>query len=193
MGQYWIPLNIDKKEFVLPNTLGTGLKLCEQITNHPGTGAAMLILCAAMPCARGGGDLDLDSNWHGPERKFPKHGTTPGPMPEEYPAIAKRTIGRWAGDRIALVGDYGELGDIQGAKQVNAGRLYSACADEDEFASTLTYYKEKHPNLYPELKKLGRFTDISADVAAVIEHELNGKYVGEGWRDFKFDNKKETA
>lgn len=106
MGQYWLPVNLDKKEFIHPHKLGAGLKLWEQLANHPGTGAALIILTAAMPEPRGGGDLDLEENWHGPERKFPEHSTEPGPMSEDYSTIAKRTIGRWAGDRIALIGDY---------------------------------------------------------------------------------------
>ena len=68
MGQYWIPVNLDKKEFVSPHELGAGMKLWEQLANHPGTGAALIILTAAMPERRGGGDFDLTENWHGPER-----------------------------------------------------------------------------------------------------------------------------
>lgn len=200
MGQYWKIVNLDKKEFVMPHRLGTGLKLWEQLANHPGTGAALVILCAAMPDARGGGDFDLDSNWHGPERdEAMKSGTidgcTPGPMPEEYPAIAKRTIGRWAGDRIALVGDYGERGDIQGAKPMHAGLIYGACLDlEDgdfDFKGACDWYEKEHKELAPEFKRLGQFKDVSDDVAAVIEHELQGKYVGDGWRSFKYDHAKE--
>lgn len=195
MGQYWKIVNLDKKEFVMPHKLGTGLKLWEQLANHPGSGAALIILCAAMPDARGGGDFDLDSNWHGPERTFPEHNVTPGPMPEEYPVVAKRTIGRWAGDRIALVGDYGERGDIQGAKPMHAGLIYGACLDPEDgdFKSALDWQQDNHPDTAPEFKALGQFKDISADVAAVIEHELQGKYTGDGWRTFKYDNEKENA
>jgi len=31
----------------------------------------------------------------------------------------------------------------------------------------------------------GEFKDISDDVCRVIEHELHGRFVGEGWREFK--------
>ena len=67
MGQYWLPVNLDKHEFADPHDLGTGLKLWEQLGNS-GVGQALVILMAAMPEPRGGGDLDLDENWHGPER-----------------------------------------------------------------------------------------------------------------------------
>ncbi|MCA1571341.1 MAG: hypothetical protein LC798_13675 [Chloroflexi bacterium] len=164
MGQYWQPVNLDKKEYVSPHRLGSGLKLWEQLAAHPGTGAALTILCAAMPEARGGGDFDLDENWHGPERKFPEHSITPGPMPEAYAAIARRTIGRWAGDRIALVGDYAEPGDVPGYED-DASLIYGLC--------------------YPEQEDGGEpWTDVTDDVAAVIEHELGGHFVGQGWRSF---------
>ena len=68
MGQYWTAINLDKKERISAHKLGCGLKLWEQLANHPGTGAALIILCAAQPESRGGGDLDMDENWHGPER-----------------------------------------------------------------------------------------------------------------------------
>ncbi len=56
MGQYWIPVNLDKHEYIHPHKLGSGLKLGEQIGTHPGTAAALVALLAAMPYRRGGGD-----------------------------------------------------------------------------------------------------------------------------------------
>jgi hypothetical protein len=163
MGQYWVVVNLDKREYVLPHTLGVGLKLWEQLAGHPGTGTALLILCAAMPDARGGGDFDIDENWHGPERTFPEHNTSPGPMPEEYPAIAARTIGRWAGNRIALIGDYAEPTDLKtNPGEPTASQIYGLCGEDEEAE--------------------GSWIDVSMDVARVIEHELNGQYIGDGWR-----------
>lgn len=130
MGQYWYPVNLTKKEFIDPHKLGSGLKLWEQLANAPGTGAALVILCAAMPEPRGGGDLE-----------------------------ANKIIGRWAGDRIALVGDYAEDGDIKDAP-IPASEIYDACRE-------------------------GEWLDVSDLVCAVIEHELGGKFSGEGWRDFE--------
>lgn len=167
MGQYWIPVNLDKREFINPHRLGCGLKLWEQLAGT-GIGQALIILTAAMPEARGGGDFDLDQNWHGPERTFPAHDMSPGPMPEEYPAIAKRTIGRWAGDRIAFVGDYAENGDLTPKEgDPPASEIYGLCP----------YPGGEVPD--------GAFRDVTDDVAAVIEHELCGKFVGDGWREFK--------
>jgi len=194
MGQYWIPVNLDKREFVQPHKLGAGLKLWEQVANHPGTGAALLILCAAMPEVRGGGDLDLEENWHGPERIFPEHNCKPGPMPEDYAVIAKRTIGRWAGNRIALIGDYAERSDLPEAD--HADLIYSLCCNGQDRKETITWMEkrilERDPEAAEEAKdqleryqSLKPYRDITNDVAAVIEHELGGKYEGDGWREWK--------
>lgn len=142
MGQYWKAVNLDKKEYINPYRLDSGAKLWEQLAN--GVGDALIILCAAMPEHRGGGDLDLLENWHGTERTFPEHNLGPGPMPNTYPGIASRTIGRWAGDRIALVGDYAKAGDLP--RKYKADKIYEECP--------------------------GTYKDITDDVAAVIEHEL---------------------
>lgn len=175
MGQYWKVVNLDKREFVDPHKLGCGLKLWEQLANHPGTGSALIILCAAMPEPRGGGDFDLDENWHGPERTFPEHNTSPGPMPEDYSAIAARTIGRWAGDRIALVGDYADDSDLPA--EFAASRIYGLCVSPDDM--------KRYPEDYEGVDKNSLYKDVSDDVCVVIEHELNGYFVGHGWRDFQ--------
>jgi len=49
MGQYWKTVSLTKREYVDNYRLACGAKLWEQLANHPGTGAALVILCAAMP------------------------------------------------------------------------------------------------------------------------------------------------
>jgi hypothetical protein len=93
MGQYWYTVNLDKKEFVHPHALDCGLKLGE-ILHTPVVGQALVLLCAAHHEERGGGDIQ------------------PNP-----------TVGRWAGDRIALVGDYAKDDDL--APEHNASTIYS--------------------------------------------------------------------
>lgn len=143
MGQYWKVVNLDKREFIHPHKLGSGLKLWEQLSASPGTGAAMIILCAAMPRPRGGGDLEMDDD------------------------IARRTIGRWAGDRVCLVGDYAKDSDLPSFP--GFGSLYPLCGGAVEDCDN----------------PASPFTDISDDVCHVIEVELGGKFEGEGWRRFK--------
>jgi len=194
MGQYWLPVNLDKHEFITPHKLGSGLKLCEQLDTHPGTGAALILLCAAQRERRGGGDLDMDENWHGPEREFPKHNVTPGPMPEPYPEIARRTIGRWAGDRIALVGDYAEDADLPA--EYKANRIGNRCKDDGAAvrelellsteASVCTDAKQAY-KIKEQVRAIitDRYRDITDDVCAVLEHELGCKFVGDGVREVR--------
>jgi len=156
MGQYWKAVNLDKKEYLDAHQLGAGLKLWEQLAAHPGTSTALIILQAAMPEDRGGGDLDI-------EGRTLKN-------PEEYVKIARRTIGRWVGDRVVLVGDYAEDSDIQNSP-IPASKIYRLCRDpedSDEGSEEL-------------------FKNITLDVCRVIEHELNGKFKGIGWRDFIYN------
>jgi hypothetical protein len=148
-------VNLDKREFVNPHQVGAGLKLWEQLATHPGTGAAMIVLCAAMPEARGGGDLSRDSE------------------------AAQQVIGRWAGDRIALVGDYAEDSDLP--TRHRARRIYGLCQPHKDGAT-------RGPDPRVKCACRGRpyrhYTDISALVATVLERELAGKFSGEGWRDW---------
>ena len=188
--------NIGKKSehaertFINPHTLGAGLRLWEQLANAPGTQAALIVLCAAMPQPRGGGDLDLNDNWHGPERTS---GMSPGPMPDEYPVIAKRTIGRWAGDRIALVGDYAEDGDLP--EHFRASTIYDRCVSLGQWGAPEGYDADTETMLVGQTRNpetgeweggapLGVFHDITDDVKCVIEHELNGSFQGDGWARF---------
>lgn len=173
MGQYWMPVNLDKKEYIHPHKLGSGLKLWEQLASD-GVGQALIILTAAQRERRGGGDLDMEENWHGPERNFPEHDCSPGPMPENYPSIAARTIGRWAGDRIAIVGDYAEDSDLP-----------------TRFKASLIFGKTHRSEDGPIRK--GQYRDITDDVCRVIEHELQGKFYGDGSRRFYTVDKLEAA
>lgn len=76
MGQYHKVYNLDKKEFIHPHDIDNGLKLYEQVGHISSTSTALFALLANSN-ARGGGD-------------FPKH----------------TLIGRWAGDRVLIQGDY---------------------------------------------------------------------------------------
>jgi len=81
MGQYYLIANLDKKQFLHPHKCGDGLKLMEFACSANGTLTALAILLADGN-NRGGGDLRSD-----------------------HPVI-----GSWAGDRIAVAGDYADEG-----------------------------------------------------------------------------------
>ena len=80
MGQYHKVYNLDKREFIHAHQIDNGLKLLEQCGpgDQPTTSDAVWLLLANSN-GRGGGDA-------------PKH-----PM-----------VGRWAGDRLVVQGDYAE-------------------------------------------------------------------------------------
>ncbi len=81
MGQYYLIVNLDKREYLHPHRFGDGLKLMEFGCSSDGTMTALAILLADGN-GRGGGDLDADD-----------------PI-----------VGSWAGDRIVVAGDYADGG-----------------------------------------------------------------------------------
>lgn len=163
MGQYWLTVNLDKREFIDAHKLGVGLKLGEQVGSGHGSPDALFILVAAMRERRGGGDFDWDSNYYGHERT--NEHPVGAPVVESYNEVAKRTIGRWAGDRIAVVGDYAEDTDLPNSP-VPASKIYGLCGDRAEEGDTDV------------------FKDITEDVARVIEHECRGTFTGDRWKTF---------
>lgn len=126
MGQYHYIVNLEKREYIDPDHLGVGLKAWEQLANMPSTPQALfcLLLCSN---GRGGGDL-ID----------------PG----------EPVIGRWAGNRIAVVGDYADDSDLAGPLHDPVSAIYGLCTE-------------------------GIYRDISALVRPVLAAELGIEYVAE--------------
>ena len=81
MGQYYLIVNLDKKQYLSPSHCGDGIKLMEFACSAQGTLAALAILLADGN-NRGGGDL----------------------------RSTNEIIGSWAGDRIVVTGDYADEG-----------------------------------------------------------------------------------
>lgn len=134
MGQYHILVNLDKREFVHPHDVGLGLRLQEQFSVPLGMGDILLILLAGSN-GRGGGDLPEDP-----------------------------IVGSWAGDRIAMVGDYGKKGDLSDP-DIDVEAVYGAC----EYA---------YGNL------LSEYTNISSQVAVYLSREFGLNVKGAGWRTY---------
>jgi hypothetical protein len=82
MGQYHKLYNLDKKEYVDGHRIDNGLKLMEQCGHEKSTATALWLLLANSN-GRGGGD-----------------------------ARNHEMIGRWAGDRVLVQGDYAEPTDV---------------------------------------------------------------------------------
>ncbi len=98
MGQYHKLVNLDRKEQVQPYNLGLGAKQYEQTGENGSLSDALYLLVMTSP-ARGGGD------W------------------ESFPELS----GRWAGERVIVLGDYTEDGDLPGYE--NASKLYHESED----------------------------------------------------------------
>lgn len=94
MGQYHILVNYDKKEVVEPYEIGLGAKQVEQLGAFKGTLADAMYLLVMTSPARGGGDLPMTC-----------------------------VSGRWAGDRVMVVGDYTEDSDVPSIP--NVSKLYN--------------------------------------------------------------------
>ena len=83
MGQYYLIVNLDKKQYIYPHRFGDGLKLLEFGPSPCGTMCGLALLLSNGN-GRGGGDLrDADDS---------------------------TVVGSWAGDRIVVAGDYGDEG-----------------------------------------------------------------------------------
>jgi len=89
MGQYFQAVNLDKREVVCPWCMGGGAKLWEWAANTQGS---IFTLLLRKSDEGGGGDF---YGYH-------KGCDEGGPIRAPLSTIA----GRWAGDRVALVGDY---------------------------------------------------------------------------------------
>lgn len=86
MGQYFVLVNHDRREVVCPWCVGGVAKLWEWCMNPQ---AGLLPYLLRKSTGTGGGDI-------------------PNPEGVEY-------AGRWAGEKVELVGDYDESGDFQRA------------------------------------------------------------------------------
>lgn len=149
MGQYHKVVNLTKREFIDQYQFGSGAKLLEQ--HGEGSVSSALHLLLACSSGRGGGDYQSDNY----DKK----------TGEGY-------VGRWAGDRIAIVGDYAEDGDLP--KKDHAGAIYGLCIRDGE--------KVKPSDDDPDAK-LPPYKDISPGLVPVMEREFEMIYTGEGWKD----------
>ena len=133
MGQYHHPVCIEAAEGLDPAGMDSGLKEGEQGFNRPSTPAAIV----ALVCARGGN------------------------MPAD--CSQSPLIGRWAGKRVLVQGDYAEDDDIPGWKGPPLSLLYSAMTPVAE--------REK-----AERYLLPVFTDITCEACAFLEATCNVRY-----------------
>ena len=85
MGQYHSIYNLDKQEVIHPHDIGLGAKQREH-TGHTASLSDMMYILTTCSPMRGGGDFVAE--------------------------VMKDFIGRWAGDRCVVIGDYAEPSDL---------------------------------------------------------------------------------
>ena len=113
MGQYFKAVNLDKQEVVCPWCLSGGAKLWEWAANSQG---AVFTLLLRKSSAGGGGDyygyrqqkieFDTDSAERVHESFFEAFRSVASLEGQSIAPEPGSIVGRWAGDRVALVGDY---------------------------------------------------------------------------------------
>jgi hypothetical protein len=162
MGQYHVAVSLSRREYVHPHALGDGLKLVEQAgSGSGGVGTALIVLLAASN-GYGGGDLRA----HDPNG----------------------VVGRWAGDRVAIVGDCAEPEDL--APEHGAELVYDLCGTREEVlgraARLIDYAKRSGRHEYAEraarLREREPYRDVTPLVRAFLEREGIAAYgQGSGW------------
>lgn len=95
MGQYYSAINVDRWEVLNPWCLGESSKAWELYYSERFQKALFLLLISH-PEVRGGGDFDMEPSdvWMGDR-------------------LMQKVLGRWAGDRVVIVGDYAEDSDLR--------------------------------------------------------------------------------
>lgn len=127
MGQYHLLVNYDKKECVEPYGLGLGAKQVEQLGAFKGTIADAMYLLVMTSPARGGGDLPRTN-----------------------------VSGRWAGDRVMIVGDYTEDSDVPSIPQASYlyGNEYTDISNEVAEALQVAFGRDVRESFWhPENKE----------------------------------------
>ena len=178
MGQYHIIVNLDEHEFLNPWDMGEGAKLMEWGYGS-GTMLTALAILLAVSNGRGGGDF---------------HGNEKDPTLDEW-------VGRWGGDRIAVIGDYAEDGDLE--PEHHAGAIWHACSlaregkwvplkkriaeNEKSRASYGGDYVDEWNARDRLVESMPRFTNISAPMRLVIEADGVVHFTSEIWKSREMD------
>jgi hypothetical protein len=134
MGQYHHPVCIDAEEGLNPAGVDSSLKEGEQGFSRPSTPNAIV----ALVCARGGN------------------------MPAD--CSQSPLIGRWAGKRVLIQGDYAEDNDIPGWKGPRLSKLYRA----------MTPVEQRKPK--KNWRTTPVFADITREACAFLEAACNVRY-----------------
>jgi hypothetical protein len=178
-GQYYRIVNIDKKEFISPRAFKDGAKLLEFAGGDCGVISGLAILMASGN-GRGGGDFytntcygkDIDISL--PKNKHLRIDSsfTTGVNDEKVcNLIVPKVVGKWAGDRVVIAGDYADEGAfIDADRPLNAKeKKYVEGKYTEPFKSQMTSTKSFNLDSWADL----HFKDISKQVIKGLKFDPN--------------------
>jgi len=182
MGQYYLIVNLDKKQYLTPHKFGNGSKLLEFGSSGQGTMLALATLLASGN-GRGGGDV-FSSKFRTAKTLYYNQIQTKdkkAKCPKEI--LNSPLIGSWAGDRIVVAGDYMDPNIFLTAKQKRQfstvlKKEYQKRVNEgDSYCQNipLNQFLKNNMILYKYAQEF--FKDISKNIIAVL------KDAGEDIRD----------
>ena len=114
MGQYFLIVNLDKKEYIDPDHLDGGPKLWEICANNTSRVIPYLL---RQSTGRGGGDIGSRESYELYKKYTDEDGNTNWERVNKEIEEAYSNAGRWAGDRVVVVGDYDESGLYRKAEE----------------------------------------------------------------------------
>jgi len=160
MGQYYLIVNVDKKEFLYPHEFNDGLKLLEFGSSTEGTLLALTVLLSD-GCGRGGGDLRPNSYREGLKKYLEACEADREKMGlPDCEEDNSPLIGSWAGDRIVIAGDYADPENYLTKSEIKQFQeIYKMEQPDSE-------YMEENTNVYHVAQAL--YKDISKEILAVL-------------------------
>lgn len=128
MGQAFVLVNFDKKQYIHPHKMDDGYKLGEISFSSGGTASALCLLIAT----------------NSDRFEYDPHGV----------------IGSWAGDRIALVGEYGAA---------DCERFAKSDEPENELKDPFLYNLKERDDLWAKIRM--EYAEISDSIKAVVDKD----------------------
>jgi hypothetical protein len=167
MGQYYLIVNVDKREYLDPHKFGEGAKLMEFGHSQSSILLALTVLLSNGN-GRGGGDIfsskfqEAQDKWEKAYRRYSDGKRKTRPRYPDEKKYNEPWIGHWAGDRIVVAGDYGEpLRWIEDATDEQLQEVANKCFSKG-------HNKKNKVTLYHWAEYGPTFKDISKKILEVL-------------------------
>lgn len=160
MGQYHQLVNFTKKEFVNPHQFGNGLKLWEQVGwEHAFSNVTHMLIASCS--GRGGGDFSVDG-------------------------YCEKVVGRWGGDKIALVGDYAEFADFTLSEYEFKCMMADVWERDEPLSTVIKQSRDAYGRFASNQRQMNtriKYRDISELVSQAYSELFEVRFTGSGWKD----------